>query len=259
MNSDGLVDYVTEDTIQLNQGTGFGPAQSWWGKNTDLQYGETYHYNNDKRAENSTTDNYIDINGDGFPDYVNKVYDKDYFRIWLNNGNSLLPEIQWPMSGNNKGLQESWTEYQFQGGGIDLNNIKHHGEIGLLDINGDGLPDWVSKSQNENYFLVRLNSKDGFGSVQSWYGQDKDLSYTFVDDGAKKAHTESDMVDINGDGLPDMVAKHRDNNYYLVSLNLGDKFGPWEEWLTAGDGYDLRYTYNNSDADTTYLWEFRNC
>jgi RHS repeat-associated protein len=54
--------------------------------------------------------------------------------------------------------------------------------------------------------------------------------------GKGESHPQSDLIDMNGDGLPDVVT--RDGDQLMVSLNLGYSFAPAEPWGTGnlGDG-----------------------
>lgn len=54
--------------------------------------------------------------------------------------------------------------------------------------------------------------------------------------GRGDSHPHNDLIDMNGDGLPDIVT--RDGDQLMVSLNLGYSFAPPEPWGTGqlGDG-----------------------
>src|SRR5260370_2857092 len=54
--------------------------------------------------------------------------------------------------------------------------------------------------------------------------------------GRGDSHPQYDLIDVNGDGLPDIVT--RNGNQLMVSLNLVYSFAPPEPWGTAalGDG-----------------------
>jgi hypothetical protein len=129
----------------------------------------------------------------------------------------------------------------------------------LIDVNGDGLPDLVYQGdpkalalENVPYICVRLNLGNRFGEEEHWYlpGDSKikdsatrTLSINLVVNyeylfgvGVSRGlalnvqKNERDMVDINGDGLPDMVYKNSDHDYITVRINQGGSFGEEEHW-----------------------------
>ncbi len=130
-------------------------------------------------------------------------------------------------------------------------------ELDLLDMNGDSYPDQVSSSG------VRFsNGRDGFGPLQPFGGLDSvvrriddatastsiGLGTNFVKkNGRGKAsavlsslpsggstvalsQVKTDLIDVNGDGLPDRVAMDPGAGAMTVQLNLGYRFGAAETW-----------------------------
>ncbi|QQO10706.1 toxin TcdB middle/N-terminal domain-containing protein [Breznakiella homolactica] len=125
-------------------------------------------------------------------------------------------------------------------------------EAALMDINGDGLPDYVSGS------TVRLNLGDGFSDSRSIGAQLRSStvqsiggSFSLSSSGGGKSsnstangsstgfslgvggainysvtgtETTVMMMDINGDGLPDKVRKDGSSNTMTVQFNLGKSF-----------------------------------
>jgi len=150
------------------------------------------------------------------------------------------------------------------GAGLSLSHGKSETQLDILDINGDRYPDQVSADG------VRFsNGKDGFGPLQSFPGLDSavrasedanvgitaSLGVTFnKKDGKGKAkavlstlpsvgntvslsQTRYDLIDVNGDGLPDRVSMEPGSGVMTVRLNLGYKFGAPETWsLPRFDG-----------------------
>jgi translation initiation factor 2 beta subunit (eIF-2beta)/eIF-5 len=81
--------------------------------------------------------------------------------------------------------------------------------------------------------------------------------------------SDTDMMDINGDGLPDHVKRTPGTNGFRVRLNLGDRFATEAEWSStpwdrpvlatdiAGDcGTDLEVSPNYLQHDTTSSGSF---
>jgi RHS repeat-associated protein len=160
------------------------------------------------------------------------------------------------------------------GYGIGRNESKKD----LVDVNGDGLPDLVTKSGAN--ISVQLNLGDHFGQVEP-FGQfqiatpidsfetdyeqaavpgfsdstsdaiQHDTTLTRHDSGGfslnfvvakigvsassiqSASRTARQLVDINGDGLPDLVQKKSGQNYFNVQLNLGDHFSAPFQWSTG--------------------------
>lgn len=141
--------------------------------------------------------------------------------------------------------------------GVALSQGTSETELDLLDMNGDGYPDQVSSSG------VRFsNGRDGFGPLQGFGGLDSvvrqvgdatastsiGLGVNFVKkDGGGKAsavlsslpsggstvalsQVKSDLIDVNGDGLPDRVSMDPGSGAMTVQLNLGYRFGAPEVW-----------------------------
>ena len=105
------------------------------------------------------------MNGDGLPDRL--VKNGGALQVYLNTGSNFAntPE-SWGGDSAAPGIRSTSKR------GDDGRLVEHD----LMDINGDGLPDRVSKGQNEDdgsggeiYSLeVRLNSGSGFGPAETW-------------------------------------------------------------------------------------------
>ncbi len=125
----------------------------------------------------------------------------------------------------------------------------------LIDINGDGLPDLVTQGPPEpdgsGKLLVRLNLGSRFGYQEEWrtpanipmrkssnktiagtFGTHDWLNYSGGSWGINLGVTnhDFDMVDVNDDGLPDMVSKNSNDSFMVVRINQGGRFGNEEKW-----------------------------
>jgi len=109
----------------------------------------------------------------------------------------------------------------------------------LIDINGDGLPDWVTLDDNTSShttFNVQLNTGSGFGSQQSWSlsndGGDVNRLWNDPDSslspGGSGLTTISQLTDINGDSIPDRVMRQYSTgstySHFQVQINTGTGF-----------------------------------
>jgi RHS repeat-associated protein len=244
----------------------------------------------------------IDMNGDRYPDLLHSgdaekgSYD---FNVLYGNGGGFgsgqrysLPRKGW-LSENEtttwsigasstavigavqqifspKGKPESATPQQDGKSSTDFGLSASFGSsvqaAGFYDINGDGLPDYVSRSGSGAYD-VALNRGDGNFEGVDWGascisaeafnglpGGDiplKGISHTSVgsfggsvnvDFPIAKARfsvgvsgnanqTLSNLVDVNGDGLPDIVVKEPGDAFFRVRFNQGDHFADKETRL----------------------------
>ena len=87
---------------------------------------------------------------------------------------------------------------------------------------------------------MRLNTGSGFGPEQDWgdgFSWAQSISYTY------NGQTSHQLIDVNGDGLPDNIWRqkygsnsppHKWDGFYHVRLNTGSGFGPEQDW---GEGF----------------------
>ncbi|HEX7185573.1 MAG TPA: SpvB/TcaC N-terminal domain-containing protein [Thermoanaerobaculia bacterium] len=141
--------------------------------------------------------------------------------------------------------------------GIALSLGKSETAVDLLDMNGDGYPDQVSASG-----VLFSNGHDGFEPLQGFAGLDSAVreaadvsastsiglginsvkkngkgkalavlsSLPSVGNTVALSQTKYDLIDVNGDGLPDRVAMEPGSGEVAVQLNLGYRFGAPEAW-----------------------------
>jgi RHS repeat-associated protein len=162
----------------------------------------------------------------------------------------------------------------------------------LVDVNGDGLPDRVGLAAGSDVLEVRLNLGYRFGAPEAWplprWGgvsrcrEVVDLSgLTSLDTldsialtrsaaynlgaafgpigggvGVTLSRTLTSLVDVNGDGLADHVAKDGGEDFLRVKLNHGDGWGAEERWYledagwptTPGGGYNPGGVFQCADG-----------
>jgi hypothetical protein len=235
----------------------------------DIRYTYTESYDDGHRSRSHTEVNFMDINGDGLPDWIAKNRNDRNFYIQINTGTRFKYITPWYT-----------PEWFYHHGYADITyiytsafeRIRKHTEIDFADINGDGLPDRIAKHRDYENFYVQLNTGHGFINVDPWYTPDywdiyhgyRDIRYTcsIEDDDTMRNHTELDFMDINGDGLPDRIAKHRDDDRFRIQLNTGKDFknsGPLYTpyWYYHGGYGDIRYsrtrTYEERTRDHTEI------
>ncbi|MBF0362946.1 MAG: VCBS repeat-containing protein [Oligoflexia bacterium] len=232
MDGDGKADRVAYkdwvaggDTllVYLNTGSGFAQTPISWASPL-IDFGWMQFPTN--KVNQNVYRTIIDMNKDRKPDRVevgNSTFKGEEFRVSLNTGSSFsLVPISWytpevPMN--------SWdqiiTDVQSQNGVVRQT---------IIDMNGDGLPDRVTASANlRGNLLVYLNNGNGFDSVPlDWNNpvEDSNTNQGVINFDNNGNITE--LIDMNGDGLPDKVSavstNSRGNKFLKVYLNNGEGF-----------------------------------
>ena len=195
----------------------------------------------------------MDMDGDGRPDIIERKprgREPGNYQVYLNTGNGFAPAAD---------CGPGEAQYVMDTAGRS-NTTKL-----LMDINGDGLPDELYRPYQPRvssrpgrrsardeviYNLqVRLNTGSGFGEPQDW----GTMQGLHLKEQYRDAHTIHELVDINGDGLPDDLyrpyaparrGQPEQLSNLLVRLNTGSGFGPVEDWGTM-QGTGIRDTSSN--------------
>jgi RHS repeat-associated protein len=139
---------------------------------------------------------FVDIDGDGRADYVVKNADD---------------QIHWDLSSGDPNTDALWGSPRGQAGLAPWGTQRW-----FLDLNGDGRVDYVSKSAEGS---LDWNIAIGDGTT------DNQWAPTQHQEGMHGFGAQRWFVDVNGDGLPDYVAKNADDTIHW-NLNLGTSWGP---------------------------------
>lgn len=250
INGDGLPDWVTQPyngpytnlNVQLNNGSGFGVIQKWFPLTEETGDG-TVNWNDIDTALSAgstlgSISSLIDLNGDLLPDRVVREHNLngssayDHFQVQLNSGTGFNARSSWT------GVNSANSTYTYL---LDVPFVKSSdGEADLatlIDMNGDGLPDRVMIGSASSQFDVQLNNTNGtFSSITAWGNVigDGPGSYAYSPRCRDASHVYSDLMDLNGDGLPDRVMQ--DSGGGGVQLNNGvNGFGSPISWNYSGD------------------------
>ena len=177
---------------------------------------------------------FLDVNSDGLPDLVRKTSASDKW-VWINTGSS------WALEPADSRFQ--LPEVVSNNGGADMGTR-------IVDLNGDGHPDFINKWKYGGYpaydTRVHLGTGDGWdtfseGAAGPW---DLPVAFTTFDKSWTSHSSRSSLVDINADGLVDLVDSKASRN--MIYFNTGD--GWWESdsgtyWAdgssTSSGGYGL--------------------
>ena len=230
MNGDSLPDAVTElreiqegkwgkvYKVELNNGEGFNAPTTW------------SPVFKPRRGHKPTI--LLDMNGDSLPDAVTEFRKIDddrqwrrYYKVELNNG---------------RGFSDLTSVGPFIG---DTNEII---STILIDMNGDSLPDAVTKLEEEHdgqkrwAYKIELNTGETFKTPFPREPVFKD----------GRLNRSAILLDINGDGLPDAVAEIRKldddrqwRRYYNVGLNSLKELGHPLSEITGPHGGRINFHY----------------
>jgi RHS repeat-associated protein len=241
---------VTFNYSQMSYG--FQTSKQWTNLYTG-SWGTAYF------ALSTTNVDLADVDGDGLPDRILHPLPSGgpYTNILVqhNTGAGFASPVPWRLgsqtySGNSTSNFEDWSTLQ-----------SSHGR--MLDIDGDGKPDWVMDPlpayfgggvsnimvTNYNHLMVQFNSSSNFSS-SSFFSWSNVVDQYFGSDGSQNGNFRAvenpgyvAMLDMNGDGLPDRVMLKRSPpyTYFLVQFNTGTGFGPTNEfgpYLSQGQTND---------------------
>ena len=242
--------------VYLNTGTGFGPATTWPVPRSGLDDGfyeisanVGYRYWN-----------LLDVNGDGKPDLVHtgdttksqQVWDvsgSPYWKVYLNIGTGFGAVMNWPVPQN--GAYE----------GVFATDTFGSRYWATIDMDADGKPDLVqtadpTKGQQvwdasgSPYWKVSLNTGTSFATPINWAVPQNGLTYGFYCTAASSLNQYWSLIDITGDGRPDLVQTGDSTKgqqvwdatgspYWKVFRNTGSGFGQVSNWLVPSSGiYD---------------------
>jgi YD repeat-containing protein len=236
LNRDGYVDLVRADgdgNLEYVLNSGGATLQSTV-NSTSLPI-EAYMrdvYNPSDGTIPSVKQLFLDMNGDGRPDLVRKesVGSNWYWHVWRNTGSSFVDAGLWQVYQSN-GAIEDFTK------GDPVNTKVTHD-----DMNGDGLVDIVIATESQ--WRIWLNTGSNFIDGGTW--DTHNSSYNYVNDTDSKGRVKRDLIDINGDGLPDIVDPVGGSANWLVTLNTGHGFTAQKNWSVPGD-VDQNGFLNNVD------------
>jgi YD repeat-containing protein len=221
VNSDGKADLIRgwEDdvagtstkAIWLDQASGFTSTTSWPGVVPIFAY--------NRPADILTGGLFGDVNGDGLPDYETSLSGLDN-KGYLGNG------VAW----------DATTQY-FAPAKDFPTTVPTATASQLVDVNGDGLDDWVYSDGTNTYVL--LNTGTGWQSSPSsqWtlatstlYAEPGTNPTVYDDRGIR-------FLDINGDGLPDLVRAYQNTGVNCTGPEVADVkavyLNPGNGWATS--------------------------
>ena len=254
IDGDGLPDRVMRKAdapfsnfiVQRNTGSGFAPVAGYyqWGPltNPDAQIGSQYNSPQENTFSGRTDVDLIDMNGDGYVDRVAAKVLSPYneWYVQTNTGAQGTGGFSSPLDWNviaEAGVNSRWLTLRYQ----NLPSERTAGNVTILDMNGDGLPDRVMSKFSAPFdrFKVQLNTGNNFASSSvDWATLDSQTNTTTEWNDMSYRDTTGNwqtiLMDINGDGLPDRVMRPIKPNAsscaFYVQFNNGAGFEPEEPW-----------------------------
>lgn len=223
VNGDGLPDIIgfgsTGVMVSLNTGSGFAAATRWI-----AEFGTAQGWTNNNVHPRQV----IDVNGDGRPDIVG--FGPSGVMVSLNTGNGFAPAVNW--------LSAFGTD---AGGWSDSNQYPRQ----LIDVDGDGLPDIVGFGPTG--VMVSFNTGESFTAPVNKLAE----FGTSAGGWSNSNQYPRQLVDVNGDGLPDIVGFS--SMGVVVALNTGGGFAASKPWIahfgTSAGGWSDSNTYPRQLVD----------
>jgi RHS repeat-associated protein len=230
------------DNHNVHFGIGFGSAASAIAQKAEASsttkavlsvlpsLGQSYGASN-------TSDDTVDINGDGLPDYVQSDGSGN-FMVGLNMGYGFAQLVPWPLG--------TWTT-NFNG---DPNIPQQNASPSLNPLQAAKNPvlaaisalDSISSAPFEDNFtpdILRFEDSVTDNLQVGYAGIGGGVAYSAT-------RTLVDFVDVNGDGLPDRVLRQPDSDVLWVRLNLGNGFAPAQQWsFSHWTGVSLTGTFTS--------------
>lgn len=183
----------------------------------------------------------VDINGDGLPDRVERVAGKTTFKVWMNLGTSFAEAAD-------ELPTEAWST---QVDNFFFNGVQKTVRDLINQTTGATWPEVLRTSALRHTTAMTLMSNWG-ASFGIGSGATAGIAYQ-----GSVARTSVDLLDVNGDGLPDLVKKGAFDSGLWVQLNLGYGFAPQEEWSMPSWGQvpqpKLRFVIDNRNLTDPLL------
>ena len=165
-----------------------------------------------------------DVNGDGLPDIVQgytNASNQQTLGAWINTGSGWVASSTWnpPSSFNNRQM------------------FSQTGDIGvrIADVNGDGLPDIIQSLLNSDGSASTtnawINAGSGWVASSTWNPPTYFANYSVTTSG----DIGTRLMDVNGDGLPDIVQSYRNGDGSVTSSAV---------YLNAGHGWVATTTWS---------------
>ncbi len=173
----------------------------------------------------TTVEDLVDVNGDGLPDAVRKSDACGGFAVRLNLGTSFARGEDCLATG-------AWGTNGLTGvaGALDPGGTPNPDEDPDV-TRGLGLAGGIAARGRDPTAIRQVSTLTVQGSLDGATAIDKgeQLGASISSESSLSA-TNVALIDVTGDGLPDLVARKNDGSDFLVMVNLGYGFAPPQRW-----------------------------
>jgi hypothetical protein len=236
--------------VYLNDGTSISPTAIDWTV-PELEFNPE-----DMASINGAGYSFVDINGDGYPDLIDAKDNNSaagsiwqngsqrFWKVYLNDGTSISPTAI------------DWNVPELEFNPEDMASVNGAG-YSFVDINGDRYPDLIdAKDNNSAAGSIWQNGSQRFWKV--YLNDGTSISPTAIDwnvpelefnpeDMASVNGAGYSLIDINGDGSPDLIDV-RDNNTGFIWQNSLQRY--WKVYLNTVTTSAIQ-AFGNWDSDIT--------
>ena len=255
LNGDGLVDWVRAYSDYTGSGDHQPYIQTWinngngWSPDSDYNLPDVFarHCNLHSPLPHGQ---FVDLNGDGLLDWL-QAYSasvagscdnrRENLNAWINTGTGWRPDNRYALPEPIYDNLAGWDDRSPNTRGT------------LIDVNGDGLKDWVRSWTVDNpagYRVALINTGLGWEETPAYKPNFIQMDFSFTDrHRGWPLNTRGMYVDLNRDGLVDYVESYKSP----VETSPGSKVYPVYKraWLNTGNGWDE--VANGSVYDPTQL------
>ncbi len=215
------------------------------------------------------TADFLDMNGDGLKDrvYMDTGTSPDWWWVQLNTGQDFKDPVKWKEV-DRRYDDSAWETEDYNYGALRHYEGRHPHVLGdLADMNGDGRPDRIlQKHDGSGKWYVQINNGTGFDSIKTWSTNVQPVSQwsseaTYASqvrndkDGKSVQELLADLIDLDGDGLPDRVVRPSVEPYdhWFFQKNSGTGFEDTMLWK----GVDAGFYEGSEKMGASLSWYFR--
>ena len=242
IGSDGVTSLPPVTFMYQSVGLSFEESREWY--NIENLDNDNFNHIHFSKVENSKTSftkiSILDINGDGLSDRIlQDDGSSTNWKVQLNTGVDFQDFINWH---NVAPIRGSWIRRDK----LDIigSSVRSSTIVDIVDINGDGFPDRVIDNEDFSW-TIQFNNGESFDDPVIWTGMagtKGNGTIRWVTEGRNNDEraTQIDLIDINGDSLPDrIITEHSSEDYWLVQFNTGNGFQSDKSWRGVENSDDV--------------------